>query len=179
MSEPPTLSPEEVYRLKGRLLWIALGLPCLLVILFSLSPWLVERAQDVIGVFAVDSAWTGRYYDNPNLEGRPAEVRQDPVITFDWGEEPPFPGWSPDGYSARWARSERFEDGVYRFAFRSDDGLRLYVDGELIYENWVPGSFDWQEVEREMTAGRHRLMVEYFEDSGIAFVQVGYSKVGE
>jgi hypothetical protein len=175
----PTPSPEEVARLKGRLLWFALGLPCLLVTLFSLSPWLVDRAKDLIAVFAIDTVWTGRYYTNPDLEGRPAEVREDPVITFDWGEGPPFPGWEPDGFSVRWTRSERFEDGLYKFAFRSDDGLRLYVDGDLIYENWVPGSYDWQEIERPMTAGRHRLTVEYFEDTGIAFVQVGYSLVEE
>ena len=82
----PTPSPEEVARLKGRLLWFALGLPCLLVTLFSLSPWLVDRAKDLIAVFAIDTVWTGRYYTNPDLEGRPAEVREDPVITFDWGE---------------------------------------------------------------------------------------------
>jgi hypothetical protein len=179
MSTPPTLSPEEVSRIKGRLLWFALGLPCLLVTLFSLSPWLVERVKDVYGVFTVDTVWTGRYYDNPNLEGCPVVVREDPVITFEWGEEPPFPGWEPDRFSARWVRSERFEAGLYRFAFRSDDGLRLYVDGELIYENWNPGSFDWQVIDREMTAGRHRLKVEYFEDTGDAFVQVGYSRVEE
>jgi len=101
------------------------------------------------------------------------------VITFQWGEEPPFPGWEPDGYSARWVRSDRFEEGVYRFAFRCDDGLRLYVDVKLFYENWVPGSFDWREVDRRMSAGRHRLTVEYFEDTGIAFVQVGYALVEE
>jgi hypothetical protein len=172
-------TPEEVSRIKGRLLWFALVFSCLLVTVFSLSPWLIEAGKGVREAFAVDTVWTGRYYDNPNLEGRRVEVREDPVITFEWGEEPPFPGWEADGFSVRWVRSEWFEDGTYKFAFRSDDGLRLYVDGELIYENWVPGSFDWQEIEREMTAGRHRLKVEYFEDTGIAFVQVGYSRVEE
>jgi len=109
----------------------------------------------------------------------PVEVREDSAITFQWGEEPPFPGWEPDGYSARWVRSDRFEEGVYRFAFRCDDGLRLYFDVKLFYENWVPGSFDWREVDRRMSAGLHRLTVEYFEDTGIAFVQVGYALVEE
>ncbi|GEM_PF-4285198 len=123
----------------------------------------------------VDTAWTGRYYANRELRGSPALVRQDAVITFDWGEAGPYPeGGRKDDFSVRWERTDLFEAGIYTFAVRSDDGVRLYVDGELILDLWSEGFHDWAAVDREMTAGRHRLRIEYFEATGPAAVQAGY-----
>jgi hypothetical protein len=139
-----------------------------LIALLPLLPGLIEPLW-------VDTAWTGRYYTNPDLTGRPALVREDGVVTFDWGESGPFPGEQPvDGFSARWERTDLFDAGVYTFAVRSDDGVRLYVDGELMLDLWAEGFHDWTAVDRPMTAGRHRIRLEYFEATGPATVQAGY-----
>lgn len=121
-----------------------------------------------------DTEWTARYWQNTALEGRPAQTRREAVITYDWGEWGPFEEWEVDRFSARWERTEYFEAGRWTFAVRHDDGARVYVDGELIYENWAPGFHDWAAVEREMTRGRHRLRVEYYEDTQTASMQFGY-----
>lgn len=58
-----------------------------------------------------------------------------------------------------------------------DDGLRLYVDGILLIDEWHDGS------QREMSAdiwldvGRHDLRVDYYEHVGAALVQVDWEQV--
>jgi len=66
------------------------------------------------------------------------------------------------------------EEGDYEFFTDSDDGSRLYVDGELVVDNdglhasrTVIGS-------RTLSAGSHSLRVEFFEKSGGQVLEVGY-----
>ncbi len=122
----------------------------------------------------VDTEWTAWYFSNAQLEGRPALVQQTDVVTFDWGEGGPLPGGPVDGFSARWERTDLFEEATYTFAVRSDDGARLYLDGELIFDTWSPGFHDWGGVDRAVTAGRHHIRIEYFEEAGPASMQAGY-----
>jgi hypothetical protein len=69
--------------------------------------------------------WEGRYYDNADLRGGPALVRDDTQINFDWGEGAPA-SWIPDdNFSAIWTRSVTLSPGYYRFNVRSDDGVRV------------------------------------------------------
>lgn len=128
----------------------------------------------------VDQAWTGQYYQNPDLAGTPDFTREDSVITFDWGDGPPaevaelVEGWSGDYFSVRWTRTDYFYTETYIFAARSDDGVRVYVDGQLVIDEWKPRQFDWVSVEKQMTGGEHRIVVEYYEATGRAAVQAGY-----
>lgn len=150
---------------------IMVGIPVVLIALLSLPPAIGQSIREAT---VAATAWQGRYYQNTDLKGRPAATRRDPVVTFEWGEGPPFEDWPADQFSARWTRIDTFEDRIYVFSARSDDGVRMYVDGELIIDLWQPGSHDWSAVEREMKAGKHRILIEYFEDSGPAFIQAGY-----
>lgn len=122
-----------------------------------------------------DRDWSARYWQNPTFDGRPALTQREAVITHDWGDGVPFADWQPDYFSARYERTEYFpSSGLWTFAIKHDDGARIYLDGDLIYENWVPGFHDWAAVPREVSAGRHRLVVEYFEDTQTAVLQFGY-----
>ncbi|HEC21590.1 MAG TPA: hypothetical protein ENI95_01595 [Chloroflexi bacterium] len=136
------------------------------LLLGAILPFAAVRAQD--------AGWTGKYYRNPNLAGAPAATRTDPVITFDWGDGAPFGDFPSDNFSVRWTRTDTFYSGVYIFAARSDDGVRVYVDGTLIIDHWQPSQFEWISVEREMTAGQHTIVVEYYEGTGRAAIQAGY-----
>ncbi len=139
----------------------------LLMLAALLIPWQSQAAATV--------GWTGQYYRSQNLSG-PSRTQIDPVITFDWGDAPPLPifGWPADHFSIRWTRTDTFLTGTYIFAARSDDGVRMYVDGVLIINEWVHRQFHWTSVEREMTAGQHRIVVEFYEDIGRAAIQAGY-----
>jgi hypothetical protein len=121
-----------------------------------------------------DTAWTARYYRSIDFQGQ-TKVIEETVLTHDWGKSAPFPGWPKNEFSVQWTRTDLFHDGAYTFAILHDDGARIYVDGELIYDNWSPGFHDWAAVQYQMTAGKHRLTIEYYDEAQEAVIQFGYS----
>lgn len=127
--------------------------------------------------------WRGEYFGNVGLIGMARVVRNDRAsdrtagIDFDWGDGAPAAGLPADGFSARWTRVQAFEEGLYRFRTAVDDGLRLYVDGNLVIDEWRDGAWRQVTADRRMTAGAHTLRVEYYERSGVAAVQVRWEKV--
>ena len=120
--------------------------------------------------------WRGEYYNGVNLAGTP-KVRNDKRISFNWGYGSPIRGISADGFSARWTRRLDFEARTYRFNVSVDDGVRLWVDGQLIIDQWNDGSLRTYSAERTMTAGKHDVRVEMYERSGQATMTFWREKV--
>ncbi len=121
--------------------------------------------------------WKGEYWPDRNLTGAPALVRNDPRIEFDWGSKGPAPLLPEDNFAVRWSRTVDFETGLYRFTARSDDGIRVFVDGESVLDEWHDGGqldpygIDWA------LSGRHELVVEYYERAGLARVAFQWTRV--
>lgn len=65
-------------------------------------------------------------------------------------------------------------DGDYEFFTTSDDGSRLYVDGELVVDNDGLHSPETVIGSRTLSAGSHSLRVEFFEKGGGQVLEVGY-----
>jgi hypothetical protein len=117
------------------------------------------------------SGWEGRYYDNDDMRGGPALIRDDAAIDFDWGEGAPA-SWMPsDNFSAVWERRIDFSPGYYRFNVHSDDGVRVWLDGAVIMDYWQPQEFSWHYVDGTYLSGAHTIKVEYFERNGSARVR--------
>lgn len=116
--------------------------------------------------------WEGRYFANRDLSGQPALVRGDQELRFNWGSAAPDPALPNDDFSVSWRRTATFTEGVYRFSVEADDGLRLYVDETLILESWQVGSRRTLELDYPMTPGEHTIRLEYFEDKGVALVNL-------
>jgi hypothetical protein len=121
--------------------------------------------------------WRGEYFGNADLTGMPQLVRNDKAVDFDWGANAPAVGLPVDGFSARWTRALYFADGLYRFRAIIDDGIRVYIDGVLVIDQWRDGGRREVTMERRMTAGQHTLRVEYYERSGAAVAQVRWEQV--
>jgi len=122
--------------------------------------------------------WRGEYYDNMNLDGDPVLVRNDPSIDFNWGTNPPAAGMPNQQYSIRWTRWASFDPNWYEFAAKSDDGIRVYVDGTLIIDQWhnSPG---WEVYKARLwLSGSHWLEVQYYQDNGDALVKVWWYPSG-
>ena len=83
--------------------------------------------------------WKGEYWSNPTLSGGPALVRNDTTVDFNWGTGAPAAGLPVDHLSARWSRWVTFTPGTYRFSARADDGIRAYVDGQRVVDQWRGG----------------------------------------
>lgn len=123
----------------------------------------------------VGSAWTGYYFGNQYLDDLKF-TRIDPSIDFNWGTGSPGPGVPKDLWSARWISTQYFAtSGLYEFYAQVDDGVRLYVDNNLVINDW----FDHRGVSKgtyNISAGPHTIKVEYYDFGHDAMITVWWAK---
>lgn len=128
---------------------------------------------------AVDDSWTVSYWDNVNLEGIPVETREEVELDHDWGTGSPAPEVPANRFSARWVRYIDVPTaGSYRFAVTADDGVRLWVDGELLVDDWSVQPAQTTTVDKYLREGVHELRVDYFENTGLAEVALSWRRAG-
>jgi hypothetical protein len=123
--------------------------------------------------------WQGSYWDNRRLEGAPFLVRNDVAIDFDWRNKSPIAGMPSDNFSVRWSRQVNLTPGRYRFHAWVDDGIRLYIDGERVLDEWHDRSGDGVYSVERLLSGQHRLVVEYYERQGEALVKLWWERIGD
>lgn len=112
--------------------------------------------------------WKGEFFNNVKLEGTPKYTQHFSAIDFNWGNKSPIDDITADYFSARFTSEFEFAEGKYRFLATVDDGVRVYLDDELIIDQWNLGSARTYIVEKDLSAGKHKLRVEYFENNGDA-----------
>ena len=105
------------------------------------------------------------FFANRNLEGAPALRRRDVTVDFDWGTGNPAPGLPADDFSARWTgQLVPKVSGKYRFGATTDDGVRVYLDGKLVAENWTDHAPTTVTGEVTLEAGKsYDVKMEYYE----------------
>jgi len=121
--------------------------------------------------------WKAEYWSNRDLRGAPVLVRNDGAIDFNWGRNAPASGVPADNFSVRWTRTAGFDAATYRFHVAADDGVRLWVDDQLILDRWVDQSPRERTADQSLIQGEHRLRVEYYEHSGDATVRLWWDKI--
>ena len=120
--------------------------------------------------------WRGEYWANQLLSGDSTLVRNDEVIDFNWGRDAPDEKLPKDLFSARWTRLLAFEEGTYHFYATVDDGMRLYIDNELVIYEWHDGNTRQAEATYWLAGGMHSLRVEYYENKGGALIHFWWEK---
>ncbi len=105
-----------------------------------------------------------QYFTNMTLSGSPALVQIEDRIDHDWGTGPVV-GTFSDGVSARWtADLEIALPGTYTFITTSDDGVRLWLDGNLLIDNWTGhGPMDDYSRPTKLDPGIHNLRLEWYD----------------
>jgi hypothetical protein len=121
--------------------------------------------------------WLGEYFVGLGLAGAPVLARNDTAIDFNWGLGSPGAGVPVDQFSARWTRQLNFREAHYRFTVWADDGIRLWLDGELLIDEWRDGVVEGLAVDRFVPGGWHALRVEYYENAGGAMVRFVLERV--
>lgn len=130
-----------------------------------------------VDALADDAGWRGEYFPNRTLVGVPAVVRQDTAVDFNWGTGSPDPNIPADNFSVRWTRMIYFETGHYRFTTETDDGVRLFVDGNLILDQWQIMAPTQHSGEIRLSAGLHSVRMEYFEATERAVARLWWSRI--
>jgi len=82
------------------------------------------------------ASFSAVYYNNADLTS-PAVTRDDTAINFDWGRAAPAAGVDPSTFSVRWTGFVKPTYGqTYTFYTTADDGVRLWVNGQLLIDHW-------------------------------------------
>ncbi len=123
--------------------------------------------------------WKGEYFTNPDLQGDPALIRNDRDINFNWGGQPPAEGLPGEHWSARWTINREIAAGTYTMDVWADDGVRIFVDNQLIINGWESGGARHYTASVNVTRGAHEVRVEYFQSSGDSLIQVRFGFDGD
>lgn len=121
--------------------------------------------------------WRGEYFNNTTLTGTPAFTRNDSTLNFNFGAAGPGGGISADKFSARWTRALAFRAGRYRFAARTHDGARVWVDNQLIIDRWRDQRVTTWTADITLTEGTHLIKMEYYNASGAGIASLTWSAV--
>lgn len=116
------------------------------------------------------------YYNNPNLGGNPLLLAYEPTIAHAWADGSPAASIPNNEFSGRWQGQFDFEPGTYAFNSLSDDGIRVWVDDQLIIDAWI-NQASTAYTKQLWLSGRHRVKVEYYESWGGAVLNVGWQLV--
>ena len=143
-----------------------------------------SQAQLVVTATAVavgaGGGLQGQYFDNQDLTS-PKLTRTDATINFEWGEGSPDASVAADTFSVRWTGQvqPRYSQ-TYTFYTRTDDGVRLWVNGVLLVDKWVDQSpTEWSGA-LALTAGQfYDIQMEYYENGGGATAQLSWSSASE
>ncbi len=116
------------------------------------------------------------YYDNADFTG--TRVRRiDPVVDFDWGNGSPDPGIGADGFSARWIGQVqgRFTE-TYSFHVIADDGVRLWVNNQLLVDRWIDqGPTEYTGFVQMQAGVLYDIKMEMYENGGGAVARLLWS----
>ena len=125
------------------------------------------------------ATWVAQYFSNPDLAGSPSLEQMERVIDYYWSYNSPAPGLiPPDNFSARWTGSPHFAAGTYLFTIHADDGVRLWVDNQLVIDAWRDSGFTppYTAVV-QLGEGQHAIRVEYYERLEVAGIRVEWSAI--
>jgi len=121
------------------------------------------------------------YFSNMTLEGSPVMTRTDDAVDFAWGDTGISPEL-PKNYSVRWTGVLMPpETGDYLIGFTGQDGYRLWLDGNLIVEDWNihhPASTQTKNIHLEKDRSC-TVKVEYFQNIRSAEARLIWSIPGQ
>ncbi|MGB6045119.1 MAG: PA14 domain-containing protein, partial [Pirellulales bacterium] len=128
----------------------------------------------------IEHGLAGEYYDNIDLTNL-VTTRTDVDIDFNWGGGSPNPAIASDTFSVRWTgQIEALFTETYTFHTTTDDGVRLWIDGQLIVDKWVDQSASTHTGNIDLIAGqRYDIIMEYFENGGLANAALRWSSASQ
>ncbi len=122
---------------------------------------------------AAGNGLLGEYFDNINFTNRFIN-RIDATVNFDWGPNAPATGMGPQTFSVRWSgRIEPRFSEQFTFHTLSDDGIRLWVNSQLIIDRWQDQPPTTHSGSIFLQAGvLYDIRIEYYQNLGWSAMQL-------
>jgi len=103
-------------------------------------------------------------------------TRTDPQINFNWAGAPDE-ALGEDNFSVRWTGEvEAAFTETYTFYTNSNDGVRLWVDGQQMVDNWTDHGTTENSGNIDLAAGQtYSVVMEYYDNDGVAVAELLWS----
>ena len=114
------------------------------------------------------------YFNNVYLEGEPVLTKIDDSINFSWTLYSPGRPVNHDFYSARWTGFLKApEGGTFKIGLDGDDGFRLYINNQLVIDNWQKQTYSTKLANYHFEKGKeYKIRVEFFEPVGNGHIKL-------
>ncbi len=122
---------------------------------------------------------TGSYFDTAVLTSQRL-TRNDKSVSFSWGTGSPAANIGRDTFSVRWTgRLLPLATGTHTFYTQSDNGARLWVNGQRIINNWTNATASEVQGTIALQSNQaYAIRLEYAEQTGAASVALRWSGPG-
>ena len=140
------------------------------------APWVsAADATETISPEFFPGGLKAEYYSGTELKGTP-KTRVDEWVNFEPSNQAPDPFLPESPLSIRWTGVLRPSvSGEYTLSMTSDDGCRLYLDGELIIDAWAGHSVRTDMATVNLVSGRdYEVKVEYYNLRDYAVARLGW-----
>lgn len=144
------------------------------------APWQSnEEGFQLISALNFPEGLKGEYFDNPEFKGTP-KVRTDKNINFEPANQAPDPFLPTSPMSVRWTgKLVPTASGQYVLSFTSDDGVRVWLDGKLIIDDWSVHPRRDEKAVVNLEKGRsYDLKVDYFDGGGDCIARLNWMVPG-
>ncbi|HOX05844.1 MAG TPA: PA14 domain-containing protein [Planctomycetota bacterium] len=117
----------------------------------------------------------GEYFNGTNFGHRVFE-RVDPKVDFEFSGSP-GKGLNANSFSVRWTgQIEPEHSETYSFATMADDGVRLWVDGQLLIDDWRGHAPEERSGAISLQAGRrYKLQLDYYNGAARGMARLFWS----
>lgn len=122
--------------------------------------------------------WTAQYYSNNSLSGDPVAILSESSPSHNWGSGSPLPSVPSDNFSARWTSVQTLTGGNYLLQVRVDDGVRVFINGVLVINQFSGATGQTHSVSLTLPTGQNTFQVEYVEFGGDAYIDFQLSQPG-
>jgi hypothetical protein len=152
----------------------------------------ILHVVDVVNQFiGSGSGLLGEYYNNPSYAGttpsapfspQPATVtRVDSTIDFNWGTGSPDPLVTTDYFAVRWTGKIQGEwNQNYTFYTTSDDGVRLWINHQLVINSWTAQAPTEHSGNAALTTNAMQdIVLEYYEKAGGAVSSLSWESASQ
>jgi hypothetical protein len=144
------------------------------------SAGFVDNSAIGAGTGLQGSYWsnvTSVAFTNSSFSVPPTLVRTDPIIDFNWTSTPPAASIGLTNFVARWIGSVQPEySETYTFSTDTDSGVRLYVNGQLLINEWVnQPATAWSNTITLRAQQRYNIEMDFYNQTGRAVAQLYWS----
>lgn len=133
----------------------------------SKNLWTTQGNQTLEGL-------TAQYFNGIEFGNNPTLQRIDKTINFHWTISTPDQAINPEFFCAKWTGNIKApKTGTYKIGLSGNDGFKLYINNQLVINNWDKQSFQTSLVDYNFTAGNdYPIRVEFKEPNGNSTIKL-------